>query len=175
MNSDTIQGGWLEFKGKLREVWGDLTDSDLDRFQGQWHEIAHLPRIAQQECSGTIATYSREGTDRLVRELEATLEMTRRRDAGWAPPVQKTVAMRAEGVPELLAAIERHHAHLVSSGELSKRRLRLARERVREIVERTRQRAFWTPARTQRLDALADEVEARTLSPYAAAQRLLSS
>jgi LAO/AO transport system kinase len=133
---------------------------------------AGLMEIAQVYC---VNKADREGTDRLVRELEATLEMTRRRDEGWAPPVQKSVAIRGEGVPELLAAIERHHAHLVSSGELSRRRLRLARERVREIVERTRQRAFWTDARKAHLDALAQEVEARTLSPYAAAQRLLSS
>lgn len=132
---------------------------------------AGLMEIAQVYC---VNKADREGTDRLVRELEATLEMTRRRDEGWSPPVQKTVAIRAEGVPELLAAIQRHHAHLVQSGELSRRRLRLARERVREIVERTRQRAFWTEARRTHLDALADEVEARTLSPYAAAQRLLA-
>lgn len=42
MNSDTIQGGWLEFKGKLREIWGDLTDSDLDRFQGKKDQLVGM-------------------------------------------------------------------------------------------------------------------------------------
>ena len=42
MNSDTIQGGWLEFKGKLREIWGDLTDSDLDRFQGKTDQLVGM-------------------------------------------------------------------------------------------------------------------------------------
>lgn len=131
---------------------------------------AGLMEIAQVYC---VNKADREGTDRLVRELEAMLELAHRHDTTWAPPVQRTVAMRGEGVPDLLAAIERHHQHLTSSGELSRRRWRLARERVREVVERTRQREFWTDARRERLDALAGEVEARTLSPYAAARRLL--
>lgn len=33
------------------------TNVDLQRFEGQWYEIAHLPRPTQQDCTGTIATY----------------------------------------------------------------------------------------------------------------------
>ncbi len=132
---------------------------------------AGLMEIAQVYC---VNKADREGTDRLVRELEGMLELARRHDAAWTPPVHKTIAMRGEGVPELLASIERHHQHLVASGELQRRRWRLARERVREIVERARQRGFWTAERRERLDALASEVEGRRTSPYAAAQRLLA-
>jgi apolipoprotein D and lipocalin family protein len=31
---------------------------DLNRFQGQWYEIAHLPRPTQADCTGTKAAYA---------------------------------------------------------------------------------------------------------------------
>ena len=46
---------------------------DLDRFQGTWHEIARMPRIAQSDCRGTTATYTREGDDRFKFVHECTL------------------------------------------------------------------------------------------------------
>lgn len=31
---------------------------DLSRFQGQWYEIAHLPRPTEVDCTGTMASYA---------------------------------------------------------------------------------------------------------------------
>ena len=30
MNENTVKGNWLQFKGKVKEQWGKLTDDDLD-------------------------------------------------------------------------------------------------------------------------------------------------
>jgi uncharacterized protein YjbJ (UPF0337 family) len=35
MNWDRIEGNWKQFKGKVREKWGDLSDSDLERINGR--------------------------------------------------------------------------------------------------------------------------------------------
>jgi uncharacterized protein YjbJ (UPF0337 family) len=35
MNEDTIKGNWKQFKGKVREQWGKLTDDDLDIIAGK--------------------------------------------------------------------------------------------------------------------------------------------
>ena len=35
MNEDRVQGSWLEFKGKVKEQWGKLTDDDLDVIAGK--------------------------------------------------------------------------------------------------------------------------------------------
>ena len=35
MNQDTISGNWKQFKGKVREAWGKLTDDDLDVVAGK--------------------------------------------------------------------------------------------------------------------------------------------
>ena len=35
MNQDRIEGNWLQFKGKVKEQWGKLTDDDLDVIAGK--------------------------------------------------------------------------------------------------------------------------------------------
>jgi uncharacterized protein YjbJ (UPF0337 family) len=35
MNWERISGNWKQFRGKLREHWGFLTDDELDRIAGK--------------------------------------------------------------------------------------------------------------------------------------------
>ncbi|MGB7126469.1 MAG: CsbD family protein [Methylovirgula sp.] len=35
MNWDRIEGNWKQFKGKIGEKWGDLSDSDLEKINGR--------------------------------------------------------------------------------------------------------------------------------------------
>jgi uncharacterized protein YjbJ (UPF0337 family) len=39
VNWDTIQGNWTQFKGSVREKWGDLTDDDLERIGGNREQL----------------------------------------------------------------------------------------------------------------------------------------
>lgn len=39
MNEDTIKGNWKQFKGKVREQWGKLTDDDLDVIAGKRDQL----------------------------------------------------------------------------------------------------------------------------------------
>jgi uncharacterized protein YjbJ (UPF0337 family) len=39
MNQSTLKGNWNEIKGKIRQKWGKLTDSDLDMAQGNLEEV----------------------------------------------------------------------------------------------------------------------------------------
>ena len=38
MNSDILAGKWEQIKGRLNEVWGDLTDSDTQHLKGSFQE-----------------------------------------------------------------------------------------------------------------------------------------
>lgn len=40
MNEDKIQGNWKEFKGKVKQHWGKLTDDRLDVMSGRREELA---------------------------------------------------------------------------------------------------------------------------------------
>jgi uncharacterized protein YjbJ (UPF0337 family) len=39
MNWDRIQGNWKQFSGKVKEKWGDITDDDLARVNGNREQL----------------------------------------------------------------------------------------------------------------------------------------
>ena len=39
MNWDRIEGNWKQFKGKAREKWGQLTDSDWQQIAGKKEQL----------------------------------------------------------------------------------------------------------------------------------------
>lgn len=42
MNWDTMKGDWKQFKGKIREKWGEFTDDELDQVQGRREQFEGL-------------------------------------------------------------------------------------------------------------------------------------
>ncbi|WP_444543377.1 methylmalonyl Co-A mutase-associated GTPase MeaB [Nakamurella endophytica] len=72
-----------------------------------------------------------------VRELTGMLALGRsgrQRPGEWRVPVQRSVATRGDGIDEVAAVLDRHHAHLVTSGELEERRRRRIAAAVRAAV-----------------------------------------
>ncbi|AWP35412.1 CsbD family protein [Pantoea eucalypti] len=39
MNEDRISGNWKQFKGKVKEKWGDLTDDDMTVVEGKRDQL----------------------------------------------------------------------------------------------------------------------------------------
>lgn len=39
MNEDRISGNWKQFKGKIKEKWGDLTDDDMTVVEGKREQL----------------------------------------------------------------------------------------------------------------------------------------
>jgi uncharacterized protein YjbJ (UPF0337 family) len=66
MNAQTIEGNWMQFKGKIREQWGKLTDDDVDIIAGKREQLIGKIR----ERYGT----SVDVVDREVKEFEARLQ-----------------------------------------------------------------------------------------------------
>ncbi len=62
MNADIMEGQWKQLKGKMKEKWGKLTDSDWDQIGG--HRDQLLGKL--QERYGL----SREQAERDLTELE---------------------------------------------------------------------------------------------------------
>ncbi|MFN4353739.1 CsbD family protein [Parvibaculum sp.] len=40
MNWDQVEGNWMQMKGKVKETWGDLTDSDIKKVEGKRDKLA---------------------------------------------------------------------------------------------------------------------------------------
>jgi LAO/AO transport system kinase len=110
----------------------------------------------------------REGADAAVRDLESMLQMGPP-TAGWRPPIVRTVASRGEGVGELLARVEEHHARLAASGELAERRRRRLRQRVEDLL---RDRVLEVARETHGLERELERAETERADPYTVAERL---
>ena len=92
----------------------------------------------------------------------------------WTPPVLPTVAVKGEGIHDLIGAIDRHFAYLERSGELRARRRQRLRERVVEVVEdRVRVRLWRDDATNAWIEERLPQLESGTLTPFAAADALL--
>jgi LAO/AO transport system kinase len=88
------------------------------------------------------------------------------------PDVIATSSVRDQGVAELLTAIDRHRERLERTGEIEQRRAAIAERRLLAAGEAILRDAF-ARHRSGRLSSLLEQLRARTLSPHAAAQRLL--
>lgn len=61
MNEDRIEGNWTQFKGKVKEQWGKLTDDDLDIIAGKRDQllgrIQERHGIAKDEAEKQLAAF----------------------------------------------------------------------------------------------------------------------
>ena len=60
-NEDVLAGKWKQAKGKVKQRWGKLTDSDLDRISGRMEELIGIV----QERYG----YTREQAEKEMSEF----------------------------------------------------------------------------------------------------------
>jgi LAO/AO transport system kinase len=88
----------------------------------------------------------------------------------WTVPILHTVATRAEGIAELVAAIAEHRDWLAGTGELARRRSARMGSEIEAIALAGVRRRFSAGA----VDGLAARVQAGELDPYAAADELLT-
>lgn len=66
MNWDTVKGDWKEFKGKVREKWGQLTDDDIEVIAGKRDQL--MGRLQQRYG------YTKEEAERELGDFERGLD-----------------------------------------------------------------------------------------------------
>jgi LAO/AO transport system kinase len=117
----------------------------------------------------------RDGADATARELNHMLGLGESRGPGdWRPPIVKTVAARAEGVDELVEALEKHRAWMEERGVLAERRVARAAREVETIAVTALRARIGDLHGDRHIDALADRIVAGELDPYRAADELVA-
>jgi uncharacterized protein YjbJ (UPF0337 family) len=66
MNEDILKGNWNQLKGNVKQWWGDLTDDDVQRIEGNRDEL--VGRL--QERYGWTKEEARAEIDRRFKELD---------------------------------------------------------------------------------------------------------
>jgi uncharacterized protein YjbJ (UPF0337 family) len=73
MNSDTLKGKWKQLRGELKKWWGDLTDDDLDRIDGERDQL--IGRL--QERYGYTRAQAEAEVDRRLGDYDRLSEHER--------------------------------------------------------------------------------------------------
>ncbi len=124
-----------------------------------------------------VNKFDREGGDRLIRDIQNTLDLTGwSRDENWRPPICPAKAYKGEGLDEVLGEIENHFSWLrqdpIRFREARKRKIR---QRIRVLLNRAILEGAWAVANLEeRLEVSIDEIEARELSLYGWVDSMLS-
>ena len=150
-------------------------DTTLVVLQPGWGDAVQAAKAGILEIADVFVVNKadREGAGDVVRDLKGMLRMGPR--LSWVPPIVKTSTTSGEGIHELWDAVASHREHLEAAGELTGRRRKRILEEVESMV------ALRLRARTAGLldegaeSGLADELEARTIDPYRAAEILLET
>jgi LAO/AO transport system kinase len=109
-------------------------------------------------------------SQQVVRDLRNMIALAERGEGEWKPPIVTTVAVKGEGVDELVSRLDSHWSWLTSTGELDRRR----RERAREEITALAFAALRGRLAASGLDELAARVADGTLDPFQAADELLA-
>jgi LAO/AO transport system kinase len=115
----------------------------------------------------------RPGADATYRDIQGMLGLGERAPGDWRPQVVRATAVKGEGIDDVAAAIEKHRAWLMSSGELTHRRERRASVEVEAIALGTLRARIGNLRDGTALSTLATAVAAGELDPYAAADELV--
>ncbi len=63
VNWDQVKGNWKQFKGKVQEKWGELTDDELDQIEGNREQLVGKVQerygIAKEEAERQVEDFER--------------------------------------------------------------------------------------------------------------------
>jgi len=114
----------------------------------------------------------RPGADETARDLAQMLTLGKLRTS-WKPPIIRTTAATGDGVPELVAALDRHAEWADQNGERERRRRDAARAEVEDLLQNALVRRLRDRIGADRVDRAVARVADRAIDPYAAVDELL--
>jgi uncharacterized protein YjbJ (UPF0337 family) len=61
MNKDILEGNWKQIRGRVKEMWGRLTDDELDQIEGRSDRLAGMLQLkygyTRQEAEESIRDF----------------------------------------------------------------------------------------------------------------------
>jgi LAO/AO transport system kinase len=115
----------------------------------------------------------RPGADATYRDIQGMLALGERGPGDWRPQVVRAVAVKNEGIEDVVAAIGKHREWLIAHGELRKRQERRAAVEVEAIALGTLRARLGSVREGTALSNLAARVADGLIDPYAAADELI--
>ncbi len=118
----------------------------------------------------------RPEANKTIRDLKMMLKDTMQASvSGWNIPVLAASAEDGQGIDELVDTLERHHDHLVTSGEIEQRERDMAAHRLKTIIQNVALERIEDPSIGPDFDAAVEDVRLRKRAPFNVALGLIES
>jgi len=98
MNQQTLNANWNEIKGKVREKWGQLTDSDLPQRQGDLEQLVGIIQRKTGEGRESIQKFLQEMSGSATSAMGTAAETVRDYAQQASEGVQHTAKQAADQV-----------------------------------------------------------------------------
>lgn len=115
----------------------------------------------------------RENADKAVIDIQAMLE-TGGKSQAWKPPIIKTIALKGDGVSELLTRIWEHKKYLESGVFASRYKAHVEAELLEVLKQKIAQQLLDDLRQKGELDAVLKRILAREIDPYSAADKIIA-
>jgi LAO/AO transport system kinase len=158
--------------GQAEVEIADVCDTTVVVVNPGWGDAIQTAKAGLLEIADVFVVNKadRPGARETTQELTRMLELA---EADRKPAIVQTTATKGEGIEELWTAIEKHRGWQEETGRLASRRgARTKREIKRIVAERYRKRVEEELAPL--LSSVAQEVVARRIDPYEAADLLMN-
>jgi LAO/AO transport system kinase len=140
---------------------------EIQRAKSGLMEIADVLVINKADLlSGVIAPVPGRRDEAKAAGAAATTPTT------WERPTLHTSAKTGDGIATLCGVVDAHHAYLVASGELARRRERAARAEVIRLLQSCMSASILRALEAPQAQTILAEVAKRKLDPYDAVQKL---
>lgn len=114
----------------------------------------------------------REGADLLHRDITVLVSLNEHKPNDWKQAIVKTVATNAEGLPDLVHAINNHQHWLSLSAQGKERRIKILEHTISQIAQDLTHEKILVQQKPL-LDSLVKDCFERRRDPYNAAEELL--
>ena len=98
MNQQTLDGNWNEIKGKVREKWGQLTDSDLPQRQGDVEQLVGIIQRKTGDGRESIEQFLQQMSGGATSVMGTAAETVRDYAQHASESVQHTAQQASESV-----------------------------------------------------------------------------
>jgi LAO/AO transport system kinase len=114
------------------------------------------------------------GADDVVEQLHAMLQMGNKSENDWLPPILKTVAVKGQGIIELVDAFWQHRKFLLDSGLFDEHNVKWEFQFFRQLVmEMAADRIFSQMKESTAYRELFEDLKNRKVDPFSAAELLI--
>jgi LAO/AO transport system kinase len=162
--------------GQVEVEIAGAADSTLVVVNPGWGDSVQASKAGLLEVADifVVNKADRAGARETARDLENMLDLDPSMGE-WRPPVLLTAGTTGEGVDELWEAVLVHRDYLLSSGEMAVRRERRLLDELGRVLAWRIERDVRALESGARWEAVKEDLLARRVDPYDAAERLLDA